>query len=702
MNQFLLEDSEYTRAVNPIQDWIKQTSLYLSKISHKPYEEVRALLISKLKNKEIVIKDPIVKFFQRDETGDRAPQQAPLSEYIRSTLDENDILVPTFTTYTHPTVQSSMIVGYMDSNKRNRSINKKKAHEYESKGDMIKASYYQNLQNSNKTANNSCSGCFVNAGNILHNTSGHSSLTSTIRSIASLSNASNERLIFGNRHYYNPQVTLNNLISIVSESDLTLIQQVIEQEGLKYPSLEETISCIKYSSDLYWRGDKLFEPIYEFLVVLSDAERAAIVYIGDLYHLRKYNDTYIRKLIGDLSNIPEPQAFEDPIPLIYQIDEQIINYTHQALASELEGKGKDYKSMPLLLQQKIITVAKNIELTVKAYYPLFKAFFLTRNSPPVISNIQLMIRRSVVLSDTDSTMFSVDDWNAWYFGQLDFSDKGYAVSGAVMFIATQSIAHLLAIFSANMGVEQERLHVLAMKPEFVFPIFAQTSIKKHYYTCIYIKEGNVYPKLKMEIKGVHLKDSTISKPIIEEAQKDMEQILLDVYRGNRISLKYYLDKYKAMEREIIRSLEAGEMTYLQRVSIKEAKSYKKEEEESPYQYYEMWNRTFGLSYGASPPPPYEAVRLPLDVNLKISEIKERIEYSEKGRLFINYLIEKGRSNIGGFPIPLQTVLVHGIPEELLKLLDIKTITLNTTKAQRNILESLGFFPKNEFLLIEHT
>jgi hypothetical protein len=100
-------------------------------------------------------------------------------------------------------------------------------------------------------------------------------------------------------------------------------------------------------------------------------------------------------------------------------------------------------------------------------------------------------------------MFSTDEWVLWYFGKLDFSQRGFAISGAVMFLSTQCIAHCLAILSGNMGVAEENLYTLSMKPEFVFPVFVQSPVAKHYFTARLVEEGNVYPDIRMEIKGVH-------------------------------------------------------------------------------------------------------------------------------------------------------------------------------------------------------
>lgn len=107
-----------------------------------------------------------------------------------------------------------------------------------------------------------------------------------------------------------------------------------------------------------------------------------------------------------------------------------------------------------------------------------------------------MVRRTVVTSDTDSTLFSTDEFVNWYFNDMIFTDESFALTSSVAFISTQCIAHSLAILSANMGVDESKLFTLSMKPEYSFPVFIPTSVAKHYFTTKTIQEGNVLKNLK--------------------------------------------------------------------------------------------------------------------------------------------------------------------------------------------------------------
>lgn len=701
-NNFLLPAEEYQRAISPVKDWIKQTALYASKMTGKPLDACVKHLEAKLKAKAIPFNNPQVIHFERAENGDREKTTSSLATYIRNVISNNEVLAPTFTSYLHPDIKRSVIVDFLDLNVAQRKKYKKTSQKHESEGNVVLYKYYDQLQDSAKRQNNSVSGGFVAEGSVINNKSAHSTLTSTTRSISSLSNASNERLIEGNRHYFTPQIALNNLISIVVEMDFVAIDLALRQFGLHAPTSEETIDCVKRSTDLYWHDSKQIEVMRSFVEKLSPVERAAIVYTGDLYHLRIYNDAFLRGFITDFARRGSTTPVEDPIAKIWKIDEQIVNYAHQINITMLAGKGKDYDKLTQDEQFILVNTCNNIVQTIEKYKVFLKAFFLTKNSPCTIATIPSMIRRSVVLSDTDSTMFACDNWVEWYFGKLEFTDDGFAVAGAIMFMATQSISHILALFSANMNVERKRLHTLAMKPEYVFPVFAQTSVAKHYYTAMLVKEGNVYKDIKMEIKGVHMKDSTVPTNIITGAAKEMEAIIRQVMRGELVSLEEKVQATATLERSILESLYKGETTYLRRFKIKEAAAYKLGAENSPYQYYSLWEQAFSSTYGKAPLPPYNAVRIPLDLpnRTAVKEWFEKIPNREVAEGIIKWFTDNQKQTLTSFPIPTDHCASNGVPEELKMVMDSRKIVLTLTKSYRNMLESLGYFSKKDFLVCE--
>lgn len=712
-NPFLLEEHEYQRSLSPIRDWLKQTATYASIMLDKPFEQCLSHLEAKFKAKKIAFDDPIVVHYARKDGADRFEYRTPLSRYINIINKAGHVLVPTGTAYIHASKQPSLIVDYQDMNVKERARYKKLSQKYEAEGNKELQDLYHNYQDAKKRRNNAVSGLFGSNGSPIENKSAHSTLTSTTRSMSSLSNASNERLIEGNRHYYSPQIALNNLISIVAETDQDLVNEAVATFGLVHPTVEQTMQCIKRSLDMYCidhRGDKV---IQDFVERLTPAQRSAVVYTGDFYHIRVFNEDFTYRFIEELSRKGHVAIEDDMVAKLFKTNEQILNYACQINVEMLAGKGKDYEEKLTPEEQSVLlNTCRNIEQCIQKYKLLLRAFFLTKNSPCTISTIQSQVRRSVVLSDTDSTMFSTDSWVFWYFEQYNrrnknqlspmdwFRDIGYAAGGAVMFIATQSIGHLLAIFSANMNVERKRLFTLQMKPEFMFPVFGLTSVAKHYYTAMKIKEGNVYPDIKMEIKGVHMKDSTVPQNIIKAAAVEMEDNIRRLMRGDRIPLLEKIRKVVAIEQEIIRSLKAGEVTYLKRLRIKEASAYKEDPSKSPFQYSVIWDTCFADAYGATPQLPYLAFVVPLKMESKTERNQwlERIRNQDVKNRLTNYFRTSGKVALGSFPVPADIVNDSGIPPEFMDILDYERVVLSLTKSLRNTLESMGWFPKSKKLV----
>lgn len=711
-NPFLLPTDHYVREINPIKDWAEQTAWYGSRLTGRSFEACLEHLKKKVTTNQVGMVDPSVVFYHRADNGDRHKQSAPLRGYINNITKNGHVLAATGTVYLHPSVKRSNIVEYLDENVALRKRYKKAAQKFEAEGNKDQYSYFNNSQDNAKRDNNSVSGGFVADGSVIQNTSAHSTLTSTTRSIASLSNACNERVIEGNRHYYSPDMIINNIASIAINTNYEEVEFAVNEYRLAIPTVEETMACIRRSSDLYFRDTRKLAKIELLVQKMLPLERVAFVYTGDLYHLRKLNQEFMYRFISDLSRRGDTTPVEDVVSKLYKTDELVVNYAHQINITMLKGKGKDYDKLTPDEQCILYNTAINIIDVINHYKPFLKAFFLTKNSPPTMASMPKMIRRAVVLSDTDSTMFSVDSWVKWYFGKLDFGDDGFAVGGAVMYMATQSIAHILAHFSANMNVERSRLYSLSMKPEYVFPVFAQTSVAKHYYTAMLVKEGNVYADIKMEVKGVHMKDSTVPKNIIQGAANAMEAIIRQVMAGGKLSLYNILNKAMDAERDILNSLERGETTYLKRLQIKSKESYKDREvklnakgesiDQTNFRHYTCWERCFADKYGHYEPPPYTSVTIPIILTSakNTSEWLNGLPDQTFAKNFVEWMEDHNIRVLTQIHIPIAHCVNFGIPEELKPILDRKRIVLGLTRSFRNVVESHGFFSKAEMMFVE--
>lgn len=701
-NYFLKELDFYVREINPIRQYVDQTSFYLSRMSGKTSAVCREHVIKNMKDPEGQARDPMVTFFQRDDTLDKFVTSDRLSNYINEVVTNGEILAPTLTTYVPVTERKSILVDFIDANTARRTMAKKAAFKAEAQGKQDLFIAKNNEQSNMKVYNSSLSGAFASKGSSLSNPSAHSTLTSTTRSVSSIGNASNEKIIAGNRHYFNPDVTLANLISICTDINTNELEKIIVKYKLVYPTFEDVIECVKYSSDLYWKPEVLFNDIRAFIMRMTPIERAAVMYVGDLYHIRKLNDGFLRRFLGQLSLKVKDTPVPDPVTLLNNADEQIVNFAHIICMEELKGKGKDYASLDKEIVNLVAATVININATIFEYRDFIETIFLSKNIPASTAHISSMVRRTVVLSDTDSTMFSVDEYVTWYFGKLLFTSESYALAGSVMFLATQCMTHILAILSANINVSREKLQKLAMKPEFGFSVFCAASVAKHYFTSINIKEGNVFKEPLLEIKGVHLKNSAAPKSLIKNAHERMVMILEAVKRNEKLSLIDEIKHVAGLEDMITKSLMSGQVEYFKHSKIKNHEGYSKPPEQSPYTHHTLWLDVFSSKYGQIDAPPYTVIKVPTTVLNPSGIVRwlESIEDKDISDKLDIWLKQHNKRALPTMYLSDEYVRAFGIPEEIKKVINVKKILLDLTGINRMILETLGYFPKEGLTLTE--
>ena len=166
-----------------------------------------------------------------------------------------------------------------------RSVAKKEAQKAKAEGNMLLSDNKNNEQNNLKTYNNSMSGAFAQEACILHNPANHSTLTSVTRTMTSLSNANNERIIAGNRYYPRGIDVLNNVIYISTYTDINKVAMAIQKFGLYIPTVKDVVGVLKYSSDLYFFDNKYYQDkIIPYLEKLSPYQLASICYLS-LIHI---------------------------------------------------------------------------------------------------------------------------------------------------------------------------------------------------------------------------------------------------------------------------------------------------------------------------------------------------------------------------------------------------------------------------------
>ncbi len=199
-------------------------------------------------------------------------------------------------------------------------------------------------------------------------------------------------------------------------------------------------------------------------------------------------------------------------------------------------KNRDFKTLKRedpYAYQVVATRIRDMYQVLDEYGDFIATFLTNTIVPHGVALFTQATRRAGVVSDTDSTIFTVQNWVGWYTGEISISRTANAVRNVMIYFSSQSIIHVLAMMSTNMGVAKEQLHQLAMKNEYAFPVFGLTSMAKHYYALQAEREGLVYDEPKMEIKGVGMKNSKAPARIVKAAKDFVKRAMYQILNGGK-------------------------------------------------------------------------------------------------------------------------------------------------------------------------
>jgi len=703
MEYFKRDLDGYTTTMNPVVNYSEQAVKFIMTYSgmEKP-EAVKVLRKCCIKKK---LKNPLLTYRGRKPNGDREDMTLSLTDYIKSAVSSGDIIVPSFTVYDSPKVNKSLHAEFLTANIKRRSEHKKKAFAAYQDGNMQEFLSNDVLQKVMKIFNNSLSGAYGSQSTTLYNPSQHYTLTSMTRSVASIGNGVTESVVAGNKLLYTPDAVMNYITACITIPNLKKISSAMSTYSIKYPSIAEVHTMLRYSSDRYWSDSESQTKIAKYLSKLSPVELASIMYVNDLFHLRMHNEELVKNFLTKLSTRCVSGS-DAPLKILSRDIEGINNLAHLICIEDIKGLKVDYKKLetenPSLLEL-LGSTAENIYKTLNEYRLLLKAFFVTDMLPIDIANVKDMSRDVIVLSDTDSTCGSYDNWVHWYYGSTKFTQEAIALSAAVMTINTQVIDHNLRIFSKNMNIEKESVGLLKMKNEYFWSAFVVCNISKHYYANTWFQEGNAYKEPKLELKGVHLIASSGNQDIVSKAHADMSAYLKSFEDGNKISAKVVLKKVADLERLILKTIATGDVGIYKLEKIKPFESYNGDTpEKTPYFHHMLWDKVFRDKYGDPGDPTYLVIKLPTTLKSKrtMTEWIDKLEDRNVADKLSAVVRNAGKTHIGTFRLPLNVVGEHGVPKELLSAVDRHRCVVDQCNIFYLLLETIGIYRKPGMLFSE--
>lgn len=691
-NPFYQDISAYNRDLEIINPLHRDTALYLASMTGDPLDQCLAFVKAEMApGGQFELTDPKTMILDKNTHGDREKKVVRFSQFLGRVKSQKLLLSPSMTVYMPEDVRQSTHAKYIEEGVANRKRVKKEQQRLEGENTpeaFELAQVRKGEQENFKINNNSYSGATVSQATILYYKSTHSSLTSTCRTATSYANANNEKFIMGNRHYYTLEVTKANMLSIANVTDLKLLEECMTRFNMHYPTADEIVDMIVYSTTHYFPAD--IEQLKRLAEGLGPLKRAAIMYVGDLYHTYKYNQKLIRGFLEELGSIGRPdQVVPKETWNTYDGDMHLLaNF----LCFE-SVKGRNYDKLAAENPEVFDTIyatGNNISQTLHKYVLLIQALFLTNNMPPSIHAFPTVYRRAAVISDTDSTMFTMQYWVEEFFGRVCFTPEAKRLVFALVFLVSEVVMHLLALQSTNMGVAEKKLRLLAMKNEYYFAVLSLTTRSKHYYASQDAVEGVMFNKARMEVKGVGLRDSKVPPKINKAAKKMMDHIITQIKAEQPLDLPAMLKQIADIERDIITSIYTGKAEYLTTGKCKKADAYKTETN-ATFMKYKFWKEVFEPSFGFLEAPPYSFVKISVTINNR-TRFEQWIEGIEDPLLAMRikkWALENNKKGITNFHVPMSVVENHGIPEVITRVANVRSVIANTMGSFYLLMESLG-------------
>ena len=695
-NIFLREEAQYVRNLDILKTATGLAADYLNLMTGKPLEECLTFVRNQIAwDGSFPVESIVVKGLQRLPNQDRVKVSESLDTVLKHIQSSNAILSPNFVIYDSAETNKSCTSKYVEDKMTERGKVKRMALQAQQQQDHATFAYCNNSEYGIKILTNSLSGAQASPHNPLFNKTAHSSLTSTTRVIVSYSNASTEKFLKGNRHYHSKDIVIENILAITKLTDYEKLRSVINKYDIYIPTAEELLVLVKRSTKFYWTNTAQDTQIYTLLTKLTALQRAAFMYVGDFFHLTIYNDALVRNFLTKMITRPAYCEFADPDAILKTADEGIVTLTGILCADILAGSSvNDIKQSSLINYNIYVGTIHHVSEVIAEYSDLLIALFVTDNVPSTIYNFPDSIRRCVVGSDTDSTMFTTQSSVEWFFGRLAFGHEADKIANVLCYLNTQVIAHMLASCSRQMGAEDKYLYKLEMKNEYGFPIYIRANRAKHYATLLASREGNVYKIPKNDIKGVGLKDSKIPRNIMVRLEKEINNVMMDLLGEKTIDIYPLMQRVANLEHNINNSLNSGSMEYLSTVNISAQAAYKNPMS-SKYMHYDLWLKVFQGKFGVIEQPPYRAIKISTTLHNStamtnwLQELDTRIS-----RPLLVWMEENKKTKFEQLLLPLE-LFENGVPTDFVSIINKRKIIAELLGGFYILFEMLGMFFKGK-------
>ena len=564
-----------------------------------PHAEISAFAEQMLKDK---VQRPVYRYIDFPSYGNAEEKKKDLLQFTNNVVGSS-IITPSGTLYCTPDIKESLLkLKFVDNGKR-RKQEKTAMFKAAEIGDTV-AENRANLNQANiKIETNSMPGAMGSIYNVIYDLPGYNAVTAVARHGAMTGYSHVERLIEGNFHFN----TINKIINYYTRLHMVCpkhVMEIVAKYNLHVPSERDFYDFIMESALWYLSEKEIGPRVESFIHSLPIASRTFCFYAMSLKPLIQHNNTFFR---GFCQNFFNTDVFVDP-----SIESKEYRSIDSDLFSVVLSLNDDLihldevKEVPIAMEQypegarKIVAIARHMERCLQNIEDIIKTFFVIDADIPDPMGHPKMIRKCVILSDTDSVIFTTKSMVEWYSGELNFKHTSYEINALTVYMISKTLEHIFARMSAGMGIVGKDNGLITMKNEYMYPLMMVTPLKKTYIGLIQIQEGKILPKSKLDMKGLSFRGSDISDEVNVSFKKFITRFFSDLQKD----LYHYtpaglINEVVAQEQMIYQATHTARQTrFFFPTSVKPKEEYDGDPFTTDYFYWLFWDKVFAHRYGS--------------------------------------------------------------------------------------------------------
>ena len=672
-----------------MQAYLQDMVTYLHNVTRDDPAEIEQFVKGMMKS---CVQDHRVIMLDKTKTGDFETRETTLLNFCNATSDL--IVTPSGSAFYPDNMKQSPVSAMVTQQKAERKKVKKQQLRAEADGDEGGAGFFKNQQTSIKINLNSLPGGYASSRNIFYDKGCYNAITSSARCMITRAYTLAEQMLGGNFPFFDVTTVLNHIvIHLQSRPTDEAIQGAITQWHLKVPTVDELLDFYTKTVKLYKRTVDM-TPVRELLFNLTPVEISYLYYFCNLRHLFWENETTFKPYLEGLFELPWDMEIPQDATVddVYKFDETVLAVVGVAFVEDLNGYSidiitREHKEMI----PKLVGILKIMSGRLSTLQELVRLFVDTDVDVPDVTKLPSMFRTTVIISDTDSVIFTAEAWHRWFNDDAySLSTRSYRITSLVIYWLHHAVRNALYVFSQKFNVSPERLRVLAMKNEFLYSISMLFDIKKTYASLEIVQEGVYLPKPKADIKGQQLRGSILCKDSLDYAEEFLVKRILEPATRGQLCARDLVEEAVAREHVIRDSILAGESKFLGITSLKFEYEYANPDTQSQVRAHRCWKQVFEDKYGEIRPP-CKVTEFPI--------IQPSPLYFANLRKMDPDIYERFKAwhdGLQSLPAKLITnpALEH-IPEELVPLINIREVVYTNMKPVYLALSRINISPGPE-------